>query len=288
MSFEHVLVIVGSFVKTGERFVVFNVYAPCDATRQQALWSNISNRLLSVGDQNVCICGDFNVVRCVAERHSVGIALSQTGSALFNQFIVDNSLVDLPIRGRLFTWFCGDGRSMGRIDRILLSESWCVTWPDCFQLALARGLSDHCPLVLSIDEENWGLRPLQMLKCWENFAGYDIFVREKWNSFQVEGWGGFVLKEKFKLIKLALREWHQTHSQNLPAKIVSLKDRISNLDLKGEAEVLLDAEVEDLHGLTEELFSLVQMNTSISWQQSRMQWLREEDVKVRKTTRRGG
>jgi len=106
-----------------------------------------------------------------------------------------------------------------------------------------------------------------MLKCLENFAGYNSFVRNKWNSFQVEGWGGFVLKEKFKLIKLALREWHQIHSQNLPAKILSLKHRISNLDLKGESKVLLDAEVEDLYGFTEELFSLARLNTSISWQQ---------------------
>ena len=77
---------------------------------------------------------------------------------------------------------------------------------------------------------------------------------------------------------MALREWHQTHSQNLPAKIATLKDRISSLDSKGESDVLLDSEVEDLHGCMEELFSLVQMNTSISWQQSRMQWLREGDA----------
>jgi len=277
-SFEHVLVIIGSFVKMGERFVVFNVYAPCDATRQQVLWNNISIKLLSVADRNVCICGDFNAIRCVEEQRSVGPVVSQAGSALFNQFIVDNSLIDLPLRGRRYTWFRGDGRSMSHIDRVLLSESWCLSWPSCFQLASARGLSDHCPLVLSVDEENWGLRPSQMLMCWENFAGYNNFVRDKWNSFQVEGWGGFVLKEKFKLIKLALREWHQTHSQNLPAKIATLKDRISSLDSKGESDVLLDSEVEDLHGCMEELFSLVQMNTSISWQQSRMQWLREGDA----------
>jgi len=48
LSFEHVLVIAGSFVKTGERFVVFNVYAPCETTRQQVLWNNISIKLLSV------------------------------------------------------------------------------------------------------------------------------------------------------------------------------------------------------------------------------------------------
>jgi len=277
-SFEHVLVISGIFVKSGEPFVVFNVYAPCDATRQQVLWNNISVKLLSVAGQNVCIYGDFNVIRCVEERRSIGHVVTQVGSALFNQFIVDNSLIDLPLRGRRFTWFRGDGRSMSRIDRVLLSERWCMSWHGCFQLASARGLSYHCPLVLSVDEENWGPRPSWMLKCWENFASYNNFVRDKWNSFQVDGWGGYVLKEKFKLIKLALREWHQTHSQNLPAKIATLKDRISSLDSKGESDVLLDSEVEDLHGSMEELFSFVRMNASISWQQSRMQWLREGDA----------
>ena len=186
-SFEHVLVITGSFVKTRERFVVFNVYAPCDATRQQVLWVNISNKLLSVADQNVCICGDFNVIRSAEERRSVGPIVNLVGTALFNQFIVDNSLIDLPLRGRRYTWFRGDGRSMSRIDRVLLSESWCLSWPGCFQMASARGLSDHCPLILSVDEENWGPKPSRMLKCWENFAGYNNFVCEKWNAFQVDG-----------------------------------------------------------------------------------------------------
>jgi len=34
MSFDHVLVISGRFLKTGHGFVVFNVYAPCDFSRQ--------------------------------------------------------------------------------------------------------------------------------------------------------------------------------------------------------------------------------------------------------------
>jgi hypothetical protein len=82
-----------------------------------------------------------------------------------------------------------------------------------------------------------------MLKCWGNFPGYREFVRDKWTSFQVEGWGGFILKEKLKVIKLALREWHQSHSQNLPAKILVLKDKISTLDLKGETSILVDEEI---------------------------------------------
>jgi len=50
-----------------------------------------------------------------------------------------------------------------------------------------HGLSDHCPLVLFVDEENWGPRPLRMLKCWDSFPGYRVFVENKWRSFNVVG-----------------------------------------------------------------------------------------------------
>jgi len=118
VSLDHALVVDGRFLKSGEQFVV------------------------------------FNVVRCVEERRSVSSVPQHAGIDDFNTFIDSNLLVDLPLRGRTFTWFRGDGRSMSHIDRILLSENWCLTWPTCFQLAVSRGLSDHCPLVLAIDTQN--------------------------------------------------------------------------------------------------------------------------------------
>jgi len=189
-----------------------------------------------------------------------------------------NGFIDFPLRGRCFTWFRGGGKSMSRLDRFLLSEKWYLTWPNCFQLASSRGLSDHCPIQLSIDEENWGPRPLRMLKCWEKFTGYNDFVREKWSRYQLDGWGGYVIKEKFNFIKLALKDWHQRHSKNLPARISNLKDCITTIEMKAESVVLWDEEIEELHGYSEELFSLSRINSSIIWQQSQMQWLCEGDV----------
>ena len=61
-------------------------------------------------------------------------------------------------------------------------------------VALQCGLSDHVLEVLRVDEENWGPRPLRMLKCWEDFPGYAQYVREQSCSFEVYGWGGYVLK----------------------------------------------------------------------------------------------
>jgi hypothetical protein len=78
----------------------------------------------------------------------------------------------MRICGRLFTWFRGDGISMSRLDRFLLSNKWCEKWPHCIQVAYQQGLSDNVQVMLHVDETNWGSRPLRMLKCWSEFPGY--------------------------------------------------------------------------------------------------------------------
>jgi len=153
---------------------------------------------------------------------------------------------------------------MSMIDRFLLSEDWCAQWPNCFQVALLRGLSDHCPLQLSIDKENWGPRSTRMLKCWQDISGYRQFVKEKWNFLNVDGWGGFVFKEKLKLLKSTLKEWHSVHVQNIPGRIASLKTRLSDLDDKAVEDELMVEELEELRGVSHDLHSLSRVNTSIS------------------------
>lgn len=197
--------------------------------------------------KNICLCGDFNAVRNVEERRSRGASVQSFDCDPFNAFIENNFLMDLPLHGRGFTWYKGDGNSMSRIDRFLLSEEWCAKWPNCLQVASLRGLSDQ-------------------------------FVRSKLQSYQVEGWGGFILKEKLKQIKSDLKEWHLSHSHNIPGKISSLKNQINVLDSKGEVDILSDEDMNTLHELSLELHSLSQVNASISWQQSRLLWLREGDA----------
>ena len=96
-SFEHVLLIAGQFYKSNEQFVVFNIYAPCEGSCQQSLWVNITNRLVTYSDQNVCVCGDLNAVRNVSKRHSVGDIMRQTGMAGLNHFIDSNLLIDYAL-----------------------------------------------------------------------------------------------------------------------------------------------------------------------------------------------
>jgi len=80
-------------------------------------------------------------------------------------------------------WFRGDGRTMSRPNRFLLSKNLCLMWPNCIQATLIWGLSDHYPILLSVDEVNWGSRPMRMLKCSVNFPGYQEFVIDQRRSF---------------------------------------------------------------------------------------------------------
>jgi len=142
VSREHMLQIHGRFVRTNEVFYLFNIYASCDLSAKEELWMALTVRLQYLRGKKVCICGDFNAVRSLEERRSVRGGGAALDSNHFNLFIEDNGLVDLPLCGRRFTWFKGDGTSVSRIDRYLLCEEWCLCWPNSFQLALLQGLSD--------------------------------------------------------------------------------------------------------------------------------------------------
>jgi hypothetical protein len=138
-------------------------------------------------DQEVAwrILGDFNVIRSTEERR-INMAREQNEDfSQFNQYINGNFLIDLPLCCRNYTWYQGDGVSMSRLDKFLLSKFSCSSWQNCIQVDLPRCLFDHCPILITIEEEDWGPRRQRMLKGWTDLPRYKEFVKEKWFSYQV-------------------------------------------------------------------------------------------------------
>ena len=136
------------FIKTNEEFYLFHICAPCENGAKQLLWDSLTSRLPLLGGKKVCVCGDFNVVRCDEEKRIVRQGFRSFDHSHFNQIIDDNGLVDVPLCGLKLTLYKGDGLSMSQIDSFLLYEEWCLAWPNCLHIAQLRRLSDHCPLLL--------------------------------------------------------------------------------------------------------------------------------------------
>jgi len=85
-------------------------------------------------------------------------------------------------------------------------------------------------------------------------------------------------RKKIKLLKSALKEWHSAHAQNIPGRIDSSKARLSDFDYKAAEDELSVEEIEELRGISNDIHSLSRVNTSISWQQSRLLWLKDGDA----------
>jgi hypothetical protein len=65
---------------------------------------------------------------------------------------------------------------------------------------------------------------------------------------------------------VALKEWHLSHCNNIPAKLDSLKARLASLYGRGEDELLSEDEIVEMRSITNEIHSMSRVNTSICWQ----------------------
>jgi len=65
---------------------------------------------------------------------------------------------------------------MSRLDKFLQFNEWCLTWTNCFQMAVSCGLSYHCRIVLTIDEENRGPKPFLPAEVMYKFPRYKDLI----------------------------------------------------------------------------------------------------------------
>ena len=70
---------------------------------------------------------------------------------MFNELISDLDLVDIPFKGRNYTW--GNMQSdplLVKLDWVITSSSWTLSFPSTFVQPLSRPVSDHIPYVIQI------------------------------------------------------------------------------------------------------------------------------------------
>ncbi|GKU98539.1 hypothetical protein SLEP1_g11530 [Rubroshorea leprosula] len=105
---------------------------------------------------------------------------------------------------------------------------------DMKQWGLKRDISDHCPVLLKNEVKNWGPKPFRFFNTWLQHTDFKAEVAKLWKSIEVQGWGGYILKEKLKETKLFLKNWSKKNCGELDKKIENCKGMIVELNKKGE------------------------------------------------------
>jgi len=198
----------------------------------------------------------------------------------FNEFLRDVELDDLNLLGRRYTWYHSNGIAMSRIDRVLVSEEWTQFWGPSSLWVLPDDISDHCPLVLKIDGWDWGPRPFRFNNFWLENNKFKGVVEGIWRSCNSSGWMSFVLKEKLRLLKFHLKEWHKGEYGEMDGRLDILVVEIADLDVKGEGGELSGEEVQRRKALFGEMWRILKAKRALTVQRSKSKWLREGDANL--------
>ncbi|XP_071713183.1 uncharacterized protein [Rutidosis leptorrhynchoides] len=174
---QYLLAIKGKWKCKEKESIIVNVYGPHNDEGKKVLRESL-DLLLNYPDAEWVIGGDFNEVRSPNERQNCNFISSR--AKLFNNFIDNNHLIEVPLVGKRYTRFSDDGIKLSKLDRFLVSGNFIQTWGDISTIALDRGTSDHCPLILWVKTEDFGPKPFKTFNVWFKNKEVEQIIIDAW------------------------------------------------------------------------------------------------------------
>ncbi|XP_071715011.1 uncharacterized protein [Rutidosis leptorrhynchoides] len=239
-------------------------------------WEQLQKK--NSGDLNEpwIVCGDFNEVRSEEER--LNSQFIESRAKKFNDFINTNKLIDIPLGGRLFTRVSDDGLKFSKLDRFLVNDTFHNLWSCLSVVALDRGKSDHCPIILKDDAKNFGPKSIKVFDDWLDMEDVDQVIKEVWCE---NDRGGFrkdcFLRNKLKRTKAALKAKSSQKFGNLDGEIEVLKSIATALEHKAENGLINDVERKQWLDMRKEWFQKEQIKANMLKQKARVRWILDGD-----------
>jgi hypothetical protein len=187
------------------------VYGPCQGILRDQFVQWLFN--ISIPDDELWLfLGDFNFIRFPDNRNLPGGDVNDM--FLFNEVIDQLGLLELPIKGRAYTWSnMQQTPLLEQLDWFFTSSNWISAYPNTTVTAMARPTSDHVPCVVSIET----IIPKAHLFRFENFwisqPGFMECSKEVWEKPTRATSSSAILSEKFKSLRSALKKWKTSLSQ---------------------------------------------------------------------------
>ncbi|XP_026407051.1 uncharacterized protein LOC113302355 [Papaver somniferum] len=224
-------------------WIFSGVYGPCEVEERKRLWDELS-LMQTIWCLPWCIGGDFNEVRIMSERK--GCTRITSGMKDFGTFYEENELIDLPIAGAKYTWIKkGSNTPRSKIDRFVVNAEWDDHFYYIIVKALGRPFSDHKPIWISCDLEDWGPPPWRFESMWILEPGFMDLMQQWWDSLanSFSGPAGFVLAKKLQALKGLIKDWNKRSFGRIDRKCEKNYLEISWLDQIIDEEDITDSQL---------------------------------------------
>ncbi|XP_045791609.1 uncharacterized protein LOC123886326 [Trifolium pratense] len=261
--------------KDGLLYIV-NIYSPCSLSGKRKLWKDLLDFKSNNDIGEWCLGGDFNAISKSGERRGCGSTGISSERTEFSAFMDDFEVVDIQVLRKKSMWLNSDGSVMSRLDRFLLSDGFIHKGGIFNQWVGNRDTSDHCTIWLECSNLNWVPKPFKFNNSWIDNPESFSFVKRTWKNLQVSGRKAFVMKEKLKMLKQALKTWH---SEVFDFKDLSVNNIVKELNDVEELNANGDVDPADLNSndLVRKFWEQIHAKESLLRQKSRTKWNQEGD-----------
>ena len=155
----------------------------------------------------------------------------------FNDIIRKLQLIELPVKGRTYTWSNMQidplleqiDPLLEQIDWFFTSLHWTNVYPKTLVKPLGKPVSDHIPCVVSIETKIPRSKLFRFESYWTLQPGFMDIVREVWERPVRDTNAATVLCRKFKALRHALKIWSKNISR-LSVVITNCNTILADLD----------------------------------------------------------
>nr|GEW67325.1 RNA-directed DNA polymerase, eukaryota, reverse transcriptase zinc-binding domain protein [Tanacetum cinerariifolium] len=184
---DYFVMVRGDWMPNGKKLLIITVYAPQELSKKKMLWDYLS-LVMSKWEREVVIMGDFNEVCNKSKRFRT--LFNRHGADVFNHFISNAGLEEVPLKGCSFTWCHRSATKMSKLDHFLISDSLLCSCLNISSITLDR--TEVVNLLQEVEKNN-SLEVAQKakIKCAiegdENSKYYHGVINKKRNQLSIRG-----------------------------------------------------------------------------------------------------
>nr|KAJ0187389.1 hypothetical protein LSAT_V11C900461260 [Lactuca sativa] len=277
---EGFLAIKGVWLGLRKSCCFVNVYAPQEPIRKRSLWNNLVGLVNSDSDACWFIFGDFNVVRLPEER--MGSGFCQSSAYYFNDFIHTLGLLEIKMGGRRFTYMNSAGDKHSKLDRFLVSLNSLNSWPNLNVTALPRVHSDHCAILLSASQLDFGPTPFRFYNSWLEDPDFAKILSNGWSVSNCPRRQLYLsplslVANKLKNLKEHIKIWRKEVIGRSKKELDELTTQINDIDLLAEKGLINNEMLKARQNAQQKIIEIESERIKDLKQKSRVKWALEGD-----------
>ena len=226
------------------------------------------------------VAGDFNLIYRDEDKNNANYNRAMMGR--FRRFINDLALKEIPLHGRKYTWSNQQNSpTLVKLDRVLCSVDWEEKFPNSLLQSMASDDSDHCPLLLGLQDNKPGQPRFHFESFWTKLDGFQEAVASAWTSVPAGPCPFLTLNKKFKAVTKGLQSWSDKAVGQVSFQLALAREILHQFEIAQDNRQLSPGEVWLKNNLKKHSLALASLKRTMARLRSRISWLKDGDANTR-------